>query len=105
MKKAIILTLIGFVAGALDLIPLIMVEAPLFNMLSVMAFWLMAAHVISWVEVFKPGAFRGLAVSLILMIPMALAVAATNPKDFAPMISMALLLGPLVGWASARWGK
>jgi hypothetical protein len=31
------------------------------------------------------------------MIPMALAVSASNPKDFLPMMFMAIVLGPIAG--------
>jgi hypothetical protein len=90
---------IGLIAGLIDLIPLVFVNAPLFNMLSIIAFWLVATYIISAIVVSKKAILNGLIVSILLMIPMALAVSATNPKDFVPMMSMALLLGPLVGYA------
>ena len=103
MKKTILVLLIGAIAGALDLIPLLMVNAPLFNMLAVMAFWLSASLFIANTSLVKNGALNGLIVSVILMLPMALAVSATNPKDFAPMMFMALLLGPIVGFVIGRF--
>jgi hypothetical protein len=40
-----------------------------------------------------------------LMLPLSLAVAATNPKDFVPMVSMALILGPVCGYCVEKMGK
>ncbi|MDF1543333.1 MAG: hypothetical protein RQ731_10125 [Anaerosomatales bacterium] len=98
MKRTTIVISVGLAAGVVDLIPLFMVDAPLFNMLSIVAFWLCASFFIYKTYLFRSGLLNGLAVALLLMLPMALAVSATNPKDFVPMISMALVLGPTVGW-------
>ena len=40
---------------------------------------------------------NGLTVAILLMIPMALAVSASSPKDFLPMMMMAIVLGPITG--------
>ncbi len=98
MEKILILLTVGIVAGVLDLIPLLMVGAPLYNMLSIVAFWLSASIFIYKTHILKSGLLNGLLIALVLMLPMALAVSASNPKDFFPMIFMALILGPSVGW-------
>ena len=97
MKKTLSIFLIGIGVGLLDLIPLFLVQAPLFNMLSILAFWLCATFFIYKTKLFTNPAGNGFAIALILMLPMALAVSATNPKDFLPMILMAMILGPMVG--------
>ncbi len=86
MKKLVMIVLIGLVLGILDLIPLFLVNAPLFNMLSIIAFWLSATLIIYKVRFFENNAVNGLVVAVLLMIPMALAVSASNAKDFLPMI-------------------
>ena len=103
MKKAVVILLIGAVAGVLDLIPLFLVNAPLFNMLAVLTFWLSTSLFIAYANLVKNYVLNGLLVSVILMLPMALAVSASNPKDFAPMMFVALLLGPLVGFLIGRF--
>ncbi|MDX9957181.1 MAG: hypothetical protein RBT68_01955 [Spirochaetia bacterium] len=40
MRNALVIIIIGLVAGLLDLIPLVMVKAPLLNMVAIMVFWL-----------------------------------------------------------------
>lgn len=100
--KSVSIIIIGLIAGALDLIPLFLVDAPLLNMLSVVAFWLVATFIISKTFVSKNSIANGLVLSILLMFPMALAVSATNPKDFFPMMSMSILLGPAVGYTLRR---
>lgn len=103
MKKTVLLTLIGLLAGAIDLIPLIMVKAPLFNMLSVLIFWVVAVIVIYYAKLLKRPILNGLVLSVILMLPLALAVAATNPTDFVPMMAMAVVLGPIAGFCIGKF--
>lgn len=105
MKKIILLILIGAVAGALDLIPLIPANVPLFNMLAVVVFWLVAVWFIDKARFFQNRILNGLVVSIALMIPLALTVSATNPKDFLPMLFMAVVLGPLSGLLMEWWIK
>lgn len=97
MKKTFFIILIGLVLGIIDLIPLFIVNAPLFNMVSIIAFWLCTTLFISKTIFFKNSVINGLTVATLLMIPMALAVSASNPKDFLPMMFMAIVLGPIAG--------
>lgn len=105
MKKNIIIFIIGLVAGILDLIPLIFVQAPLFNMLSIIAFWVSATIFIANTILLKSHILNGLLIATILMLPMALAVSASNPKDFFPMMFMAIVLGPIVGFSTNKFIK
>jgi predicted neutral ceramidase superfamily lipid hydrolase len=98
MRKNLIALSIGLIAGLLDLIPLWLANAPLFNMFSVLVFWLVCGFTMTNMQLHQNASLNGLLVSLILMLPLSLAVAATNPKDFLPMMSMAVILGPASGF-------
>jgi hypothetical protein len=102
LKKIVVIVVVGLVAGLLDLIPLILVQVPLFNMLTIMVFWLCATLFIAQTRFLGNGALNGLVIALILMLPTAMAVSAVNPTDFFPMMFMALILGPLVGFTLDR---
>jgi len=104
MKKTSIIILIGLVLGILDLIPLFLANAPLFNMVSIIAFWLCATLFIYKTKFFNNNAINGLIIAVLLMIPMALAVSASNPKDFLPMMVMAIILGPISGILLNKFG-
>ena len=105
LKKASFIILIGFVAGLLDLIPLILAAAPVFNMVSVVVFWIVTATMIHLAKMVQKPFLNGLLISTLLMIPLALAVAATNPKDLIPMMLMAVILGPCVGFCIGKFIK
>jgi uncharacterized protein YoxC len=53
MKKIILILSIGLFAGVLDLIPLIFANAPMFNLLAIIAFWLCATLFISQASLAK----------------------------------------------------
>jgi hypothetical protein len=71
-------------------------------MVSIIAFWLVTTYIISITEISRNAILNGLFLSILLMVPMALAVSATNPKDFVPMMFMAIILGPLVGYSLGK---
>jgi hypothetical protein len=105
MNKNLTALSIGLVAGLLDLIPLLLAKAPMFNMISVVVFWMVCVYVMANMTIHRNAALNGLIVSLLLMLPLSLAVAATNPKDFLPMMSMAVILGPASGFVLNRVSK
>jgi hypothetical protein len=102
MKNALVIVIIGLAAGLLDLIPLIMVEAPLLNMAAIVIFWLVAVFFMTRASLFKNPLLNGLAVAVLIMLPVVMTVYVVNPGDFLPMLSMAVILGPLSGFALNR---
>ena len=103
MKKMMIAGLIGLVAGLLDLIPLVMVGAPLLNMASILMFWIVTSIFVAHVTLSKNSLVNGLVLSTLKMLPLLMVIYTINPKDFVPMLSMAVLLGPVVGLLNKRF--
>ena len=97
MRNALVIIFVGMTAGLLDLIPLVLVKAPLFNMLAIILFWLVAVLFMAKTTLFRNAFLNGLAVAVLIMLPVVLTVYTVNPKDFLPMLSMAVILGPLSG--------
>ena len=102
MRNALVIVMVGLVAGLLDLIPLVMVGAPLFNMVAIMVFWLVTVFFMAKVTLFRNPFLNGLVVAVLIMLPVVMTVYTVNPKDFLPMLSMAIVLGPLAGAALHR---
>jgi hypothetical protein len=102
MKNTLLTLLVGLGFGLIDLIPLIPTNAPLFNMLAILVFWIVVAFVFSRMRLLKNNWLDGLVLAVLLMMPLILTVTAVNPKDFFPMLSMAVILGPL---CAAALGK
>ncbi|MDW7672345.1 MAG: hypothetical protein SCK57_10745 [Bacillota bacterium] len=105
VKKTITALIIGLVAGLLDLIPLVMVGVPLLNMMSILMFWVVTSYFVANVTLMKNNLLNGLVLSTVNMLPLVMVIYTINPKDFLPMLSMALLLGPLVGYLNGRFNQ
>ncbi len=104
MKKQLIVLIVGLAAGVLDLVPLILVGAPIFNMAAILVFWLVACLFMAKTGLVKNTILNGLLIAVLLMMPLILTVSAVNPKDFLPMLSMAVILGPIAGWIIGKAG-
>lgn len=102
-KKVIIAIIIGLAAGLIDLIPLVMVRVPLLNMISILLFWIITSYFVAHVTLLKNSLLNGLVLSTLNMLPLVAIIYTINPKDFLPMLSMALILGPLVGYLNGRF--
>lgn len=102
MKRHLTVAAIGLVLGLLDLIPLFVAGAPVFNMLAIVAFWIVAVIFMARTSFVRNSLLDGLIMGVLLMLPLILTVSAVNPKDFFPMLSMAVLLGPLGAWSLAK---
>ncbi len=101
-RKNLTALAIGLIAGLIDLIPLLIVGVPLLNMLSIMAFWIITSFFIAHVTLLKNAMLNGLVLSTFNMLPLVMVIYTINPKDFLPMLSMALVLGPFVGYLDGR---
>lgn len=102
MRNALVVFIVGLAAGLLDLIPLVMVGAPALNMLAIVVFWLVAVLFMATTQVFENALLNGLTVAVLIMLPLILTVYTVNPSDALPMLSMAVILGPLSGYALKR---
>lgn len=103
IKRLTIAVLIGLIAGLIDLVPLVLVEAPLINMMSILLFWLITSYFVSNVTIIKNSLLNGLVLSTLNMLLMVVVIYTINPKDFLPLLSMAITLGPLVGFLNGRF--
>lgn len=102
MKKLITVLGVGLGFGLIDLIPLIPVGAPLFNMIAITAFWIITAVLMAKTRFVKNDLLDGLIMGVLLMLPLILTVTAVNPKDFFPMLLMAVILGPLCSFTLGK---
>ncbi len=102
MRSAVVVFVVGLVAGLLDLIPLVMVGAPALNMVAIVVFWLVAVVFMAQATLVENAWLNGLVVAVLIMVPLILTVATVNPSDVLPMLSMAVLLGPPSGYAVRR---
>ncbi len=102
MKRLIAGLAVGLGFGFVDLLPLIFVPAPLFNMMAVTIFWVVAALMMMRTRFVKNDLLDGLIMGVLLMLPLVLTVTAVNPRDFFPMLLMAVVLGPLCSFTLGK---
>lgn len=104
-RKIIVPIIIGLAVGLIDLIPLVMVRVPLLNMISILMFWIITSYFVANVTLLRNSLLNGLVLSTLNMLPLIVVIYTINPKDFLPMLSMALILGPLVGYLNVRFNQ
>lgn len=74
-------------------------------MASIVMFWIVTSIFVGQIKLFKNSVLNGLVLSTLNMVPMVMVIYTINPKDFLPMLSMAIILGPLVGYLNGRFLK
>lgn len=103
MKKKITLGILsGLIAGIIDVIPMIIQKLPLDANLSALTFWIVAGFIISISDIKLKGALKGVVLSLILVIPLAIVIGWQNPKNLIPVLIMNIILGALLGYCIDR---
>ena len=105
MSKIKLGLLLGFAAGIIDVIPMIIQKLTWDANMSAFSFWIVAGFVIAVSDMKLKGAVKGLILSLILLIPIAIRVGWQNPSDLIPILIMNILLGSALGFLIDRVSK
>jgi hypothetical protein len=88
---------IGALAGIVDVIPMLLQNLTWDANLSAFFFWVASGFVIATADVPLKGAAKGIAVSYLLLVPLAFLIGWANPMNLAPIVVMTLILGAAVG--------
>jgi len=104
MKKSSWGILLGTVAGIIDVIPMIFQNLAWDANISAFAFWVVAGFVISTTNLKLIGALKGGIISLILMVPIAILIGASNIANIIPVFLMTIVLGPILGHLIEKFG-
>lgn len=105
MKKIIIGVLFGVVAGIVDIIPMLIQKLSWDANISAFTFWIIAGFFIATTKINLEGTMKGMAVSLLLLIPIAFIIGWKNPISLLPIIIMNLILGSILGFLIDKFGK
>jgi len=87
----------GVLAGVVDVIPMIIQGLSWDANLSAFAFWVIVGLAIATTNIKLKGALKGIAISLTLMIPLAIVIGAQDPFVLIPILIMNLILGSALG--------
>ena len=88
---------LGAVAGAIDILPMIFQNLSWDANLSAFAMWVATGFFIATSDLKLQGHWKGLFVSILLLIPVAILVGWKEPASLVPMAAMTLVLGSLLG--------
>jgi len=105
MKKIPLGIILGICAGVIDVVPMILQKLTWDANLSAFTFWVIVGLFIALVDIKLKGALKGIFVSLLLMMPLAIIIAWQEPVSLLPIVLMNLLLGSLLGWLIQKYKK
>lgn len=98
MKKIYFGLLLGALAGVIDVTPMILQGLPLSADLSAFCFWIIAGFVIATSNLKLNGIIKGILISYLLLVPVGIIIAFTEPLSLVPMSIMTLVLGGGLGY-------
>lgn len=106
MKKKVFLgTILGIVAGVIDITPMIIQKLPVHSILSAFSMWVVLGFIINTSALKIKGALKGLLLSLLVILPTAILIAQAEPISLIPIGIMTIMLGLLLGFASDKLAK
>lgn len=105
MKKIHLGILLGIVAGIIDVIPMIIQKLTWDANLSAFTHWVIVGFLIAASNLQIKGAWKGLFVSFLLLIPTAILVGWQQPLSLIPMLIATLILGSASGFIIEKYGR
>jgi hypothetical protein len=101
-RKITIGTLLGVGAGIVDVIPMIIQKLPLNSMLSAFSMWVVLGFIINTSALKMKGVFKGLVLSILVILPVAVLIGQEEPLSLIPIGIMTVILGALLGFVSDK---
>ena len=104
-RKILIGTILGVLAGIIDIIPMIIQKLPIYATLSAFSMWVVLGFIINTSALKINGALKGLLLSVLVILPTAILIAQTEPISLIPIGITTAILGVLLGFASDKLVK
>ena len=95
---------LGAVAGALDVAPMVFLGSSVFAMASAFSHWVLLGYLICHLPMRLPAWLKGAVLGAASAIPVLLMVYPVDPSGLGPITLMSLLLGTGTGFASEKLG-
>ena len=97
MKKILTGISVGVVCGIIDVIPMILQKLPIDADLSAFSMWVVIGFLLSVTELKINGILKGLLISYVTIIPVAIIIGFKEPFTLIPIFVMTTILGSLAG--------
>ena len=105
MRKTTLGLIFGFLAGIIDLIPMIIRNLTWDANLSALSLWIIAGFLISTTNLKINSMLKGIIISFLVLIPSAFIIGWKEPFSLLPISIMTLILGGLLGYLIDKFGK
>ncbi len=102
MKNRIIGTILGLIAGIIDVIPMIIMDLTWDANLSAFTMWIVIGFFISSVNIKINGIIKGIVIAFLVLLPVSFIIAWQEPGSLIPIAIMTTILGGLLGFAIDR---
>ena len=98
MKKYIVGFSLGFVAGAIDVTPMLIQKLPIDACLSAFTMWTIVGVLITAVDFKMHPVLKGIVTAFLVLAPISIIIAAKEPIALIPISIMTLILGSSLGF-------
>ena len=95
-------TMLGVIAGIIDIIPMMIQKLPTHSILSAFSMWVAVGFLVSTSTLKINGVLKGLLISFLVLLPTAILIAQAEPISLIPISIMTVILGILLGFASDK---
>ncbi|HEY5592517.1 MAG TPA: hypothetical protein VIK55_16060 [Paludibacter sp.] len=102
MKKVKVGILLGFVAGIIDVIPMILQKLTWDANISALSMWVVAGLLISTIDWRINSIVKGILISFLVLVPSAILIAWKEPISLIPIATMTIILGGLLGYSIGK---
>jgi hypothetical protein len=104
MRRIYLGLMLGFLAGIIDLIPMLFQKLTLDANLSALSLWIIAGFLISTNNLKMNSILKGIVISFLVLIPSAFIIGGEQPISLIPITIMTLILGAILGYSIERFG-
>lgn len=105
MKKNKIGILLGFVAGIIDVIPMIMQKLTWDANISAFSMWIVVGFLISTIDLKINSIVKGILIAFLVLLPSAILIGWSEPFALIPIAIMTTILGGLLGFSIHKFSK
>ena len=103
MKKIQAGILFGVIAGAIDVIPMLLQKLTWDANLSAFSMWIVIGFLISTSTIKTNDALKGILIAFLVLIPSAFIIGWQEPISLIPIAGMTVILGGVLGYAIAKY--
>ena len=97
-KKILAGLLLGFFAGILDLVPMVVQSLPWDANLSALSMWVISGFFIATTEIKINSILKGILISYLCLVPCAFIIGWDEPYSLLPIFLMTIFLGGVLGY-------